>query len=133
MSRSPSDYVKEPPGTRPREACAGIACDACPKPGRCCTGLTVNAPGLSDAETPEEVLVVLRSVRHTAANGERVTGYPFRPLWRKPSGEWALWCPHLGRDGRCGSYEDRPEPCWRYKAGTDWLCAIYVPKPEDMG
>lgn len=51
-------------------------------------------------------------------------GLPFMPLYQMPSGAWRMWCPRLGRDGRCTDYENRPALCRGYVAGEDPVCDI---------
>jgi len=128
-------------------ACASLACNACPRPGRCCTGFHLGSPRLDAAETPLEALALLASIQTSltpsglAVGGfDRVPqpdetvrqfGLPFLPLWRSPGGRWRWWCPLLTREGRCGDYENRPALCRDYQAGTDALCAMHRPAPPE--
>ena len=58
-----------------------------------------------------------------------MVGLPFMPLMTRPDGRWLLWCPVLGRDGRCTDYENRPALCRSFEAGSDPLCAMHHPSP----
>lgn len=113
-------------------ACSGIACDSCPKPGRCCTGLVLNGGELAKGTTMLAALATMATLRHQRADGRMTIGAPFMPLMQRGDGEWLWWCPNLQADGRCGDYENRPEPCWRYTAGDDFLCVMHVPSIEDL-
>lgn len=113
-------------------ACASIACDACPKPGRCCTGLVLNNGTLPPAgSTTLEAYGALAAVATVDAHGRPMLGLPFLPFAVRPNGEWMLWCQNLLPSGRCGDYEHRPALCAAYTAGDDWLCAMYTPRIED--
>jgi Fe-S-cluster containining protein len=52
-------------------------------------------------------------------------GAPFIPAAQMASGEWFFSCTQLQTDGRCGAYEDRPQVCRSYVAGSDPLCVHY--------
>lgn len=90
-------------------------------PGRCCSGF-----GIGDrwkGLTPLEVLVGLATMNKS--NTLNWFGLPFMPLYKNAKGHWKLWCPLLGRDGRCTIYENRPHyPCVDYEAGKDNLCVM---------
>lgn len=123
-------------------------CDACTNPGRCCTGFTL--PVARWKETPLEALVVMATVNvGTTTEGWSLlldprpgkprrrdlvsadVGLPFMPLSRQPNGNWRWWCPHLVK-GRCSIYEDRPTLCRQFEAGTDPLCCMHVPDPQEV-
>jgi Fe-S-cluster containining protein len=53
-------------------------------------------------------------------------GLPFRRLTRDASGRWLYWCPSLGADGRCRSYDSRPAPCRALQPGASKPCCHYV-------
>jgi Fe-S-cluster containining protein len=38
---------------------------------------------------------------------------------------WIYSCPKLLPSGRCGIYENRPEPCVAYEPGEDPMCVHY--------
>lgn len=107
-------------------ACAS-ACDTCRQPGHCCVGFHLNLSGLDDMPM-EEAAARVAQLTSPAEDG-RMVPTPFLPLWHDPAGRWRWWCPVLQRDGRCGDYANRPEPCHLYQPGTDRLCAEYVPPP----
>ena len=97
-------------------ACASIACGACPRPGRCCTGFVLNG-----GMVPHEAATALEAQLELDAHG-----LPFSPLMRRPAtGHWMLWCRNLTREGRCGDYENRPQLCADYQPGEDALCAMH--------
>lgn len=58
-------------------------------------------------------------------------GLPFVPAHQDESGMWWYSCTQLGRDGRCRSYEDRPQLCRVFEPGEDPLCVHYWADPED--
>ena len=129
----------EEPGLHPRRPRQGPAksarsrrmslCDACTLPGRCCTGFVLNRADVNEARIPLEVYVWLASVRHMGGpfvHQPQGLSLPFMPLWRTPSGIWR-WCPALDRQGRCSSYDQRPEPCWGFEPGSDNLCVMFRP------
>lgn len=105
-------------------------CDTCRNPGRCCFGFYLHSASVQAAETPLEVLVELATVFHDD-EWMGYQGLPFMPLYKTSVGHWLLWCPRLGRDGRCNDYENRPKLCRTYEPGSDRLCAEYTPPPPD--
>lgn len=108
-------------------------CDRCRRPGRCCSGFLLSGgwPGHA-AETTLEAMVMLASVSTDPAigsPGQNQLGLPFLPLGKRTDGAWILWCPLLGRDGRCTDYANRPALCASYQPLTDGLCAEYEGVP----
>lgn len=106
------------------KACDTLLCDNCKRPGRCCSGFALNF--VHQPETNLEALVALA----TAWPSNGALGLPFMPLWRTRAHHWLYWCPLLGRDGRCTDYENRPDLCRTYQAGSDMLCAMHIPVPD---
>lgn len=75
----------------------------------------VSLTNVSAAPTALEALGLLAAADQERADGRRSFGVAFLPLMRRDR-DWLLWCPHLGRDGRCQNYANQPEPCWRWAA-----------------
>ena len=128
-------------------ACASLLCDACARPDQCCTGFELNGGSFGAGETALEMLVRMATIT-TATNADAnpavvlgkqpppeydhvMVGLPFMPLMKRPDGRWLLWCPVLGRDGRCTDYENRPALCRSFEAGSDPLCAMHHPSPTE--
>jgi Fe-S-cluster containining protein len=44
---------------------------------------------------------------------------------------WA--CTRITPEGRCGDYENRPQLCRDYQAGSDPLCVMHVPPAAGEG
>ena len=101
-------------------------CDTCRKPGACCSGFVLfrgestNLLTFWDTDTRDEIVAQLRGM-----------GLPFMPLaknetWLDPEGKpysaWTVRCPWLDSAGRCGHYEERPQLCRDYTAGSSPLC-----------
>lgn len=100
-------------------------CDVCTRPGRCCSGFVLNASWANDV-TALEALAGLASC-DPLNRDDRAPAYglPFLPLYKDPKGWWRFWCPNLGRDGRCGDYENRPQVCRDFVPESgDALCAL---------
>lgn len=109
-------------------------CDTCAKPGACCTDMAISTPTWGTfypASWPAQAAQEL---------AEKMPGHPFIPLRlamvdeeaRHPEadgpygvGRWA--CSNLMPEGRCGDYENRPQLCRDYVAGSDPLCVMHVP------
>jgi len=89
-------------------------CDICTRPGRCCSGFTLN---IGDDHQVHPLYILVRMVR---------AGVPFLPWYKAPKGYWRFWCPLLTEDGRCGEYNDRPFTCRHYQPLEDGLCAMYT-------
>ena len=111
-------------------ACAGLACAACPRPGRCCTNFLLNMRGEEGDADPAAVLARLHSRPQPHEDGE-TRPLPFLPLWQHATGKWFWWCPKLTREGRCGDYDRRPSLCRAYQPGQDALCALFSPRQVD--
>lgn len=60
-------------------------------------------------------------------------GLPFRPLRQTEEARWRWWCTNLLPSGRCGDYENRPEVCRIFVAGSDPLCVHYWAADEEPG
>lgn len=55
----------------------------------------------------------------------RMPFVPEEPYFNDKGGElWRFRCTALLANGRCGNYEDRPDLCKRYEAGSDELCVF---------
>lgn len=97
-------------------------CDTCREPGHCCKEFNLSGRDghitFWDDETP--------------AMEER---FPFVPLYRtdqwtvefgpdtgRTYSAWRWSCTKLGADGRCTIYDERPQLCRDYEAGSDPLC-----------
>lgn len=117
-------------------------CDSCSKPGACCNDMVLFGarwPGTAWADSWRE-----DALGHI---DNAIPGHPFIPLrleivegdCRDPAAgdrdygkvHWA--CTKLTPEGRCGIYEDRPQLCRDYAAGSDRLCVMYVPPASDEG
>lgn len=100
-------------------------CDACLSPGACCKRMVLNSslygPGLGPQSR--------ESAEHLALR----LALPFFPARQREDGIWEWACTELQPDGRCGAYEDRPQVCRDYAAGSDALCVHYWPDPDDIG
>jgi Fe-S-cluster containining protein len=88
-------------------------CDGCRAPGACCRILSL--AGEEGPLGPRSSLLEISALLATAA-------LPFVPLVRLDDGVVLFWCPHLGRDGRCGEYDHRPELCRDYREGSGVIC-----------
>lgn len=101
-------------------------CDACLKPGHCCKAMHVTGGSREHGFMQEPM---------SFQTGEHVAmrhGLPFRPLEQGEDGAWlSWWCTNLRDDGRCSDYENRPDLCRRYVAGSDRLCVHFMPT-EDL-
>jgi Fe-S-cluster containining protein len=67
--------------------------------------------------------------REAAEHAALRYGLPFVPAHQHPDGRWDWSCTQLQKDGRCGIYEDRPQLCRTYAAGSDPLCVHYWADP----
>lgn len=103
-------------------------CGRCVAPGSCCRSFVLNIDG-QDKMTALEVMGKLA----TAHQGPEPynLGLPFLPLFKQESGFWKVWCPNLGRDGRCLDYDNRPETCRQFEPASDALCIHYGPATVD--
>lgn len=103
------------------------ACDVCPRPGRCCSGLHLNGP-VDECKTALEVLCFMASYIYEDCPDTHKPdiGLPFIPLYKRDDKYWVHWCPNLLPNGRCGDYENRPYACRNYQPLDDELCAAYT-------
>jgi Fe-S-cluster containining protein len=129
-------------------ACASLLCDACAQPGRCCTGfelggglfgagetaleMLVRMATTVTAMTPEGYAIAVRTNPTPPDHDHVMIGLPFMPFYRRADGRWRLWCPVLGRDGRCTDYENRPALCRSFEAGSESLCVMHHPSPTEL-
>lgn len=103
-------------------------CDTCREPGSCCSGFYLSSPNgtgnFSVWETPLSPLILMAT-----------RWLPFLPVVRGPTlhcdeGDYygiERWeCPLLGDDGRCTDYDNRPQLCRDYVAGSDEICVEHV-------
>lgn len=97
-------------------------CDKCYAPGACCRslGLSRESGGALTVWTDTDIPAQMAAY-----------GLPFEPglkvgEWKTPEGRpyaQFLWsCPKLTADGRCSIYDDRPDLCRKFEAGSDPLC-----------
>ena len=103
----------------------GGLCEACLSPGHCCKKIhlsdTTGALYIEGEQDPVEVVT------------RKIGQHWFKPLEECHSLEVEgvrrvdyLWeCTALGPDGRCTVYENRPQLCRDYVAGTDRLCVHF--------
>ena len=98
-------------------------CDICPRPGHCCTGLSLGGGDFGRFKNGLEVLVEIAGYIRWGEDTNTVDLLPFMPLRRNEFGMWNFWCPNLTREGRCGDYENRPFACRHYQPLDDGLCA----------
>ena len=101
-------------------------CATCVEPGRCCRAFYLATREEGEAEvrtgkTRDEVQAMLDR-----------KGWPFLPVARRPFvvdgvevDAWLFTCPELNAEGRCSVYENRPQLCRDFKAGSDPLCVYY--------
>lgn len=110
-------------------------CDQCTKPGNCCKELVLTSNNFNGnvwAENWKQQAI--------DAVSQHIENSPFVPIrLRLAEGEsrdpaakapygTVLWsCTRLTPEGRCGDYENRPQLCREYEAGSDRLCAMHVP------
>ena len=115
-------------------ACASLACDACPKPARCCAGFELNSERLlaKAAPTALHAMVALQRFVQPHVDGS-ARALPFLPFSIGSNGLWRWWCPEATRAGRCGIYESRPTLCANFNAGSDPLCVMHRPAPVIEG
>jgi Fe-S-cluster containining protein len=111
-------------------------CDTCVQPGHCCRDIPIHTSAWGNFyphQWPEKAAEQLE---------RELPGHPFIPLRLEmypldvidPTAEgpygFGRWsCKNLTPDGRCGDYDNRPNLCKNYEAGSDRLCVMYVP-PE---
>lgn len=87
-------------------------CDTCMSPGHCCKRLVLTGGEFNEPQSPE-----------AAEHALLKRGMPmFRIGEEIEPGKYAFWCTALGPDGRCTIYDERPDLCRRYVAGSDGLC-----------
>lgn len=111
-------------------------CDTCKQPGACCRDIPIYVGrswgNFFPRDWPE---------RAAAELAQKLPGHPFIPLRLEifpedqiigtdPYGAGRWSCSNLTPEGRCGDYENRPELCRNYEAGSDRLCVMYVPPAE---
>lgn len=92
----------------------------------------LNSRTLANCETALEALLVLAMAYTPDCNGQPKLGLPFLPLFRGTNRNvgldvprnWTLWCPLLGKDGRCTDYAHRPLLCATFLPATDALCVL---------
>lgn len=110
-------------------------CDHCYSPGHCCKRMALNGHNEGyDIKQPSTYWT--DGGREGVIAQLREHGLPFEPL--EAIEEWtdaatgrpyaAFWysCPRLGPDGRCTDYENRPQLCRTYQAGSDGLCVHFM-------
>lgn len=101
-------------------------CDTCISPGRCCKDLHLTGGAYDNrAEVPRS----FEAAEHWAMR----EGLPFRPLRmdiHHGQLSWRWWCPALTSEGRCSIYENRPQLCKSFVAGSDPLCVHYWEDPR---
>ncbi|UGY15168.1 YkgJ family cysteine cluster protein [Bradyrhizobium septentrionale] len=100
-------------------------CDRCYAPGQCCRVMHLSQNG--------EPLTVWTDEDVSAQ--ARAHGLPFEPIAPlssyvdpesgRPYATFEWTCPKLGADGRCTIYEDRPDVCRSFEAGSDPLCVHF--------
>jgi Fe-S-cluster containining protein len=110
-------------------------CDTCRQPGACCRGFSLNRISDGDHLTLWDDEDPLKAV-HPHIESEA----PFHPVERlgqwtdaesgRTYSSWKWSCSALGEDGRCTMYDNRPDLCRRYEAGSSPLCVMYVPPDE---
>lgn len=93
----------------------------CPDLGHCCKRFVLNPLRLSPLDEKKSVKGVKRVLRKFKL--------PFEPtglaLDNKNNMVWWFTCPILGKDGKCGDYENRPDVCKCFvPGGGDYLCLI---------
>jgi Fe-S-cluster containining protein len=98
-------------------------CDVCMSPGHCCKRMHITGGiegrRLSDPMSYERAEHLVLEYK-----------LPFRPLEQTDEGVWTFWCPNLLSTGRCGDYENRPNLCRIYVAGSDGLCVHHWKNPD---
>lgn len=100
----------------------GGLCESCIAPGSCCKKMHLTGGvSLHDGVRLGKPMSHELAEKLTALNGL----HTFFPTHQRPDGSWEFACTALQPDGRCGIYEDRPELCKSYVAGSDPLCVHY--------
>lgn len=101
-------------------------CDTCPQPGHCCRSIVLGGGSFAKhCTTADEFDAYMRDCNAGVADIHPIgPPMPFRPLFRRSDGVWALWCPNLSPAGRCLDYENRPFCCSHYEPKTDALCVL---------
>ena len=125
-------------------------CDQCARPGTCCFGFVLGQGVLHNgpAAAVDEMLTGIVTCTQSNGTGSYIAGYgeqdfsraqantsyahvrlglPFQRLSRDPRGRWHYWCPKLGADGRCRSYDTRPAVCRALAPGAAKPCCHHVP------
>ena len=101
----------------------------CPDLGHCCKRFVLNPTSLPPFNERRSIKGIWRKLRQFKL--------PFKPLelsgingsgGKTGKMDWWFTCPILGKDGKCGDYENRPQVCKSFvPGGGDALCLI---KPE---
>ena len=96
----------------------GGLCETCKSPGACCKRMFLNGgPGPFHMHEPMS--------RENAEHAAHRLDIPFLPSHQKEDGTWEWSCTQLLDNGRCGIYEERPNVCRIYEAGSSPLCIHY--------
>lgn len=102
-------------------------CDRCFAPGQCCKRMY-----LSNKEGPFTVWLdrdITEQMKDKelpfVAIGEILNKWVDEFGTGREYGVVLFTCPKLGKDGRCTIYENRPEVCKSFEAGSDPLCVHF--------
>lgn len=99
----------------------GGLCESCIAPGSCCKQMHLTG-GVADQGARLGQPMSREKAEHLAMlNGL----HTFFPVGHHHDGSWEFACTALQLNGRCGIYEDRPQLCRTYAAGSDPLCVHY--------
>jgi len=97
-------------------------CESCCHPGECCRGFVLNLPAQDSINDVEPFAA--EQLSRFDLSFFRVT-HVIRAV-ASPGYVGAFSCNRLGSDGRCSSYEDRPDLCKSYEPCSDALCAEFM-------
>ena len=101
-------------------------CDRCYQPGACCRLFTLN---IGTAHVDEGNAGA--QARLDGRSDSQGRPYPFVAVgpanerWGQGEREYAYWlfsCPKVTAEGLCSIYEDRPDTCRMFEAGSNRLC-----------
>ena len=105
-------------------------CDSCREPGHCCKRLFLSR----ESSGPVTEWTPLHALARMAAEWLPFILQGERLAYQTPEGahysHFAMTCPLLTSDGRCGDYEHRPQLCRDFEPGSTPLCIEHVPDAQ---
>ena len=101
-------------------------CETCTDPGHCCRDFSVFQDGKAktfwlDGDGTAESFLAEQDLPFTP----RVIGEFVVEKTGRRYASYRFSCPMLTDKGRCSIYQNRPDMCRAYEAGSDTLCVYY--------